>query len=73
MEVFGMVTAATGEADGRAALAAGCVTDRVTMERVLAGRRSRTAVDPLSRHEWLDLPADALERRTRTPLVRGVR
>jgi hypothetical protein len=59
-------------AGGRAALAAECKTDPVTMERVLARLRPRTDVDPLSRHEWLNLPADTLEPRTFAH-VRGAR
>jgi hypothetical protein len=73
LEAFSMVTAATGEADGRAALAAACVTDLATMERVVARPGPRApAVDTLARHEHLYLPADTLDRRTFSP-VRGAR
>jgi hypothetical protein len=63
-----------GAAGGRAAMAAECVTDPPTLARVAAALRPRTAaVDTLSRHVQLQLPASTLERRTHTPLRRGAR
>lgn len=57
-------------AGGRAALAAKCVTDLVTLGRVRAALQGQMAgVDPLSRHERLDYPAEQLERRTFTALT----
>ena len=61
------------ETNPQTALTRKFVTDLPTMKRVLARLRPRTAAEPLSRNEWLNLPADTLERRTVTPLVRGVR
>jgi len=56
-------------AGGHAALAAEYATDPATMERVLAALSEHTpAVDVLSRHHQLAMPADTLERRTRTLL-----
>lgn len=49
------------------ALASRCTTDPLTMARVLARlRRQMAGVDVLSRHEYLKLPADTIERRTCT-------
>jgi hypothetical protein len=64
-----MVTAARGDADGRqAALAAECRTDLGAMRRVVDSLRSTMAgVDPLSRHQHLELPVE--ERRTCTLLA----
>jgi hypothetical protein len=65
--------AGNGTVGGRAARAALCTTDPATLKRVAAELRPRTAADPLSRHERLNLPADTLERRTCTPLQCGAR
>jgi len=61
-----MVWAAQDEAaGGQAALAARCATDPATLARVVMGlRRDMPAVDVLSRHEHLAMPADTLQRRT---------
>jgi hypothetical protein len=68
-----MVTAARGDADGRAALAARCVTDPATLERGVAALAPQApAVGALARHEHPYLPAGTLDRRTFSP-VRGVR
>jgi hypothetical protein len=65
-----MRRAATADAaGGQAALAAECVTDMATLDRVRMALQGQMAgVDPLSRHEHLELPAAHLERRTFTPL-----
>jgi hypothetical protein len=58
-----------------AARAAGtpCKADPATMARVIAGlRKDMPAVDVLSRHDHLALPAETLERRTYA-ILRGVR
>ena len=58
-------------AGGQAALAATYVTDNETLRRVTGALRGQMAgVDPLSRHEHLELPASHLERRASTPLYR---
>lgn len=56
---------AAGEeaAGGRAALAASCVTDRATLQRLrLALPAGMAGAGPLSRHEHLALPAESLGR-----------
>jgi hypothetical protein len=45
--------------------------DLGTLQRVRDGLRGQMAgIDPLSRHEWLGYPAEHLERRTVTWLLR---
>jgi hypothetical protein len=66
---FRMEWAATTAAGGQAALAAKCATDRDTLQRVAESLRSQLAgVDPLSRHQHLELPAHTIEHRTCTLL-----
>jgi hypothetical protein len=61
-------------AERQAARTAEFVTDPATLEHVAAAlRKDMPAVDVLSRHTHLGLPADTLERRTYTPLLRGAR
>jgi hypothetical protein len=65
-----MERAATGKAaGGQDALSAECTTDYGTLSRVSAALRAGLAgVDPLPRHDHLELAAGSMERRTMTLL-----